>query len=471
MTNDNFKNKGSFKDPFGSVFEVSGKILRGVKKSKSKDIENFLKSDFYKSHEDKIVKTSIIEKENLIKLGLENNLIEQYDLWLEHEKVDFITYPYEWSFEYLKKAAIFHLELQIFSLKAGYQIKDSSAFNVQFIKGKPIFIDILSFVEYVDGDYWLGYKQFCEHFLAPILINSELKINHNPFFRGDLGGIDIKVLSKIMPIKSFFKSLVFFHVHLHAFSMKNIYSNSKKKIEKKKIKKINLIAMIETIKNKIEKITLKDKTYWSSYENENSYLEASLQKKEEVVFNFVKDYNLKKILDLGCNTGKFSEISFSAGASNVVGLDFDSGAIDLASKKKNLNNKNFTPLVYDFSNPSPSLGWNLKERLPIQDRLKNVDGLICLALIHHLTISNNIPLSDTINYLSKLANFALIEFVPKEDEMVSSLLQNRDDIFFDYDFKNFKKYINENYEILSIKDIPSSTRKLIIGKSLNYENC
>ena len=103
--------------------------------------------------------------------------------------------------------------------------------------------------------------------------------------------------------------------------------------------------------------------------------------------------------------------------------------------------------------------------------MKNGDGLICLALIHHLTISNNIPLSDTINYLSKLANFALIEFVPKEDEMVSSLLQNRDDIFFDYDFKNFKKYINENYEILSIKDIPSSTRKLIIGKSLNYENC
>ena len=77
----------------------------------------YLKSDFYKSHEDKIVKTSIIEKENLIKLGLKNNLIEQYDLWLEHEKVDFITYPYEWSFEYLKKAAIFHLELQICNSK------------------------------------------------------------------------------------------------------------------------------------------------------------------------------------------------------------------------------------------------------------------------------------------------------------------------------------------------------------------
>ena len=470
MINDNFKNKGSFKDPFGSVYEINGKILRGVKKIKSKDIQDFLKSDFYKSQDNKIVRTSIIDKKSLTTLGLNNDLIEQYDLWLEHEKINFITYPYEWSFEFLKKAAILHLDLQILSLKAGYQIKDSSAFNIQFVNGKPIFIDILSFEKYVDGDYWLGYKQFCEHFLAPILINSELKIDHNIFFRGDLNGIDIKVLSKMMPIKSFFKYLVFFHVHLHALSMKNIYSTSKRKIEKKKIKKVNLIAMIETLKNKIEKIELKKKTYWATYENENSYLDISLQKKEEEVNNFVKKYNLKKILDLGCNTGRFSEISFLAGANNVVGLDFDSGAIDLASKKKFFDNKNFTPLVYDFSNPSPSLGWDLSERLPIENRIKKVDGLICLALIHHLTLSNNIPLPETINYFSKLANFALIEFVPKEDEMVSSLLKNREDVFFDYDVENFKKYMKTHYEILSIVDIPSSSRKLIIGKSLNYDN-
>ena len=469
MINDISKNQGSFKDPYGSVYEFGDKILRGVKSPKSFEIKEFLRSDFYKSKENEIVKTTLLKKEELIQLGLSNDLINNYDLWLEHEKIDFITYPYEWSFEYIKKAAVFHLDLQILSLKAGYQIKDSSAFNIQFVNGKPIFIDILSFEKYNDGDYWIGYKQFCEHFLAPLLINSELNIDHNTFFRGDIGGLDLNLISKLMPIKSFFKPLIFFHIHLHAFSMKNIYSTSKKKIEKKKIKKANLIALVETIKSKIEKIKLNKKTYWSSYENENSYSDISIQKKTDVVSDFVKKYKLEKVLDLGCNTGKFSEISFLAGAKKVIGLDFDSGAIDIACQKKFFIDKDFTPLVYDLTNPSPSLGWDLKERVPIKNRLKHIDGLICLALIHHLTFSKNIPLSDTINFFSKLAKYALIEFVPKEDEMVASLLQNREDVFFDYDQENFQKYMSKNYEILSIIDIPSSKRKLFIGKSLNYD--
>ncbi len=370
MTNDNFKNQGSFKDPLGSVYEFGGKILRGIKSSKASEIKEFLESNFFKSQNGEIVKTTIIEKNSLVKLGLSDELINNYEIWLEHEKIEFITYPYEWSFEYIKKAAIFHLDLQIRSLKAGYQIKDSSAFNIQFINGKPIFIDILSFEKYTDGDYWLGYKQFCEHFLAPILINSELNADHNAFLRGDIEGVDIKLLSKLMPIKSFFKPLVLFHVHLHAFSMKNIYSTSRKKIKKKAIKKSNLIALIESIKNKIEKIKLNKKTYWSSYEDENSYSNDSMQKKEEIVSNFVKDFNLENVLDLGCNTGKFSEKSFTAGAKRVIGLDFDSGAIDFACQKKFFVDKNFTPLVYDLANPSPSLGWNLKERIPIKERMK-----------------------------------------------------------------------------------------------------
>ena len=181
MINDISKNQGSFKDPYGSVYEFGDKILRGVKSPKSFEIKEFLTSDFYKSKENEIVKTTLLKKEELIQLGLSNDLINNYDVWLEHEKIDFITYPYEWSFEYIKKAAVFHLDLQILSLKAGYQIKDSSAFNIQFVNGKPIFIDILSFEKYNDGDYWIGYKQFCEHFLAPLLINSELNIDHNTF--------------------------------------------------------------------------------------------------------------------------------------------------------------------------------------------------------------------------------------------------------------------------------------------------
>ena len=470
MTNVNHQNNGSFKDPFGSVFEFKERIFRGIKKSKSIHVKNFLDSTFYKDSENnELIKTVIVDKDSLLSLGLEKILIEEYDLWLEHEKVDLITYPYEWSFEYLKKAAMFHLDLQIKAIKAGYQIKDSSAFNIQFIYGKPIFIDILSFDKYEDGDYWLGYKQFCEQFLAPILINSEIKINHNNFIKGDLNGVDITTLAKILPIKSFFKPLVFFHVYLQSLAVKAINATSKKKINKTKIKKNNLIAMIDSIRKNIEKISISKKTYWSDYEEKNSYSKISTEKKEEIISNFVKKYELKKILDLGCNTGQYSEILFSSGAKNVIGLDFDSGAINLASNRRAFKDKNFTPLVFDLVNPSPSLGWNLKERTPLEFRLKNVDGLICLALIHHLVISKNIPLPNVINYISKLSKYAVIEFVPKEDEMVKSLLQNREDIFFDYNEVNFINNIKKNFELLSVQNIPESYRKLIVCKSLNYD--
>ena len=150
--------KGSYRDPQNHVYQSQNRVFRGLKRGDARFIESFLASDFYKQKKDyEIVDSWIIDKKKLETLGLEPDIIDNYDLWLEHKQLHFITYPYEWSFEQLRKAAIFHLRLQLEALDAGFQLKDASAFNVQFIGNEPIFIDLPSFEYYEEGQPWVAY--------------------------------------------------------------------------------------------------------------------------------------------------------------------------------------------------------------------------------------------------------------------------------------------------------------------------
>ena len=462
-----YQNKSSFRDPSGSIFEIDDRVFRGIKNSKSEMVKEFLDSNFYKTNAgSRIVKTTIVDNFQLNKLGLSNEIISNFSLWVEHEKIDFITYPYEWSFNFLKTAAIFHLSLQIDAIKSGYQLKDFSSFNVQFIGCEPIFIDLLSFEPYVEGNPWVGYKQFCEHFLSPILLNSYLGVEHQQWLRGSVDGIDLVSVSKLLPFSSYLNPLILGHVHLQARMMKKIDSSTNKKNKHKNqfLKKNNLIALLESLERGIKKFSSKQKTYWKTYENKNSYVIHANTEKEKFVNNFVSSFNLKTVLDVGCNTGHFSEIAFNAGAKRVIGLDSDGNAIDEASTREKLVNRFFTPLQYDFINPSPSLGWNLEERKSLKDRLPSIDGVICLALIHHLVIGKNIPLKEFINWLLEFGQYTLVEFVPKKDPMVQGLLKYREDVFEDYNEENFINIVSSKATIISTNSISESSRKLFVIK-------
>jgi len=288
----NARNEGSFRDPFATVFEVNNRVFRGIKKEKILLHQKFLLSKFYKANAgSKIISTNECSAEELLEAGLAQAIVDSYDLWVEHERLDFISYPYEWGFEFLKSAGIFHLDLQLEALKHNYQLQDSSAYNIQFVGSKPIFIDTPSFIEYKDGDHWLGYKQFCEHFLAPLALNYYSNVEFNTLLRGSIDGISIMDASRILPFRSFLNLTIACNIHLHAWAISKISSKSRftnKSKPASHVPKQNLIALLESLKRCLVKMTPGTSSYWGEYDSSsNSYSKKMTHDKKLIVENFV----------------------------------------------------------------------------------------------------------------------------------------------------------------------------------------
>ena len=443
------QNSGSFRDPASHVFEVDGRVFRGLKGECANFTQKFIDSDFAsKNLGSSIVQSWKVEKDELLIAGFQTEMINKYDLWLEHEKLEFISYPHEWSFELLRLAALCHLNLNISALQAGFQIKEASSFNIQFKGTNPIFIDIPSFEPYQEGQPWVAYKQFCEMFLAPLAIQSYNRVETQNWLAGSINGINIVDCSSVLPSKSYFNWGLLAHIHLHSSAVKRITAvTSHRKRKEVIIKKQNLLELFKSLRRCIKKLKNPARGYWADYECNTSYNELLNSEKEEIVSKFCANSGIKTLVDIGCNAGQFSDVELKAGVEKIYGLDIDGGALDRACKKSGLDGPRFSPIKYDFSNPSPSLGWNLKERTDLYSRLPKCDGLICLAVIHHLVIAKNIPLTYFVNMLKRFSGKGIVEFVDKNDPMVLGLLQGRKDVFSDYSLENFLNHMRVLFKV------------------------
>lgn len=466
INNELRKEESSYRDNYGSVYYFNNKVLRTI---------NYPAEDNYK----------ILKKENIFFDSIENNFIidfkeveeneipeslKKYNILLECKKLPFISYPYEWTFDQLKDAALHHLNFQIFLLNKNCILRDSSAFNIQFVKGKPIFIDILSLKKYNEGEYWIGYKQFCENFLNPLLLGHFKSIQHNQFFRGSIEGLETINLNNLLSLKNKLSFNTFVHVVLQSKLLKkdieNPHKTRDKKKKLKKFQKKSYFFLLRQLKSWIEKLEFKkEKTIWESYDKTNTYNNKSLSEKENIIENFIKKFKPNKLLDLGCNNGSFSKIALNNGAVHATGIDFDYNAISDAYNMTKKNNINFLPLLMSLSDPSPNQGWNQNERKGFAERFKS-NALIALALEHHLIIGKNIPISDFIKWIVSLSEIGLLEFVPKNDQTVQDMLSTKEDIYNDYSEENFEKHLREHVKILYKHKLHNSNRVIYEYKVL-----
>ncbi len=450
--------EGSFRDNAGRVIHHSNRIFRQVNKSGKERIDFFFKNDLYKKalENEYIIKSDILGKNDLKKYNFKEDF-----LIIEHEKIPYVSYPYEWSFYQLKEAALHHLNFHIYLLNNGATLIDSSAYNIQFIGSKPIFIDVLSVKEYKEGEYWYGHKQFCENFLNPLILSSKKGIQFNNWFKGNLEGIATEDLNKILNIFDKFSFNIFVHVYLLT-KFENKYKNQNKKFDlniKKKFPKKNFLSMLNQLKAFINKLEpKKSATVWETYSNLNTYDDNETKNKTNIVKNFFQKNKSLMIADLGCNDGYYSKIAIESGCEYVVGFDYDFNSINRAYKTF-INSKNFLPLIFDASNPSTNIGWNEKERKSFFQRA-NFDCVLALAFQHHLTIAKNIPLEDVLSWIVALAPIGLIEFVPKNDETVQKMIKLKGDIFPNYNEENFKEFILKKATIVSEFQVTKSGRKI-----------
>ena len=453
------KNPGSFRDPSGQVYKYNDRIIRIVKKFGKKKYE-YIKEKGLIAESTKnnfLINTKEVNEE------FKNFKSEDCCYFLEHEKLDYISYPYEWGFYQLKEAALHHLNFQIFLLERDAVLIDSSAFNIQFRNNKPIFIDVLSIDRYVEGDYWKGHSQFLQQFLNPLLLRSLKGISFNDWYKGNLDGIKTSELNNLLSLKDKISFNVFFSVVLLSKMQNQNTKDPKeaiKKINKKKpLSKNSYKGLLIQLKNWITKLKpVQQKTEWDTYSVSNTYDKNQETQKIKVIKTFSEKVKPSLLADIGCNDGLYSFESLKSGCSKAIGFDIDINAIDRAYNNSLKNGLNFLPLYFNATNPSARLGWYEKERESFIDRL-NFDAVIALAFEHHLALAQNIPLEETVRWIMNIGKRGLIEYVDKMDETVQRMLSIKGDIFPNYNQENFEKNILINGKIIN-KTILSKTRTI-----------
>lgn len=453
--------EGSFRDRSGRVVEWQGRVFRTLSKAAFDLMSNAHETGMIErmTNKARLWPSELLPEANtppeLMNMSESNRL-------LEHPVLPFISYPYEWPFSLLKEAAITHLDLHLAALEEGYNLVDGSAYNIQFNGVKPVFIDTLSLVKYEDGDYWNGYRQFCEQFLGPLLLSTKLGMSYHSWYRGELEGIPIGELSKIMGLRQYFSPAAVFHIILHAH-LQQKHSDSQQSVSKSKNRfpKSRLKNLLLSLRNTINSMTLKGVkgTEWGEYEKNNSYTSDENQKKQDLISTFVGETKAEVVWDLGCNSGLFSEAALIGGAKHVVGFDVDFGALEVAVSRAKTKKLNFTPLHFNAMNPSPNQGWRQSERLGLTERA-NADVVMALAFIHHLVIGRNAPLDEVISWLMSIAPKGIIEFIPKTDPMIVRMLATREDIFADYAIETMIRSIESKARIVKREVVSASGREL-----------
>jgi 2-polyprenyl-3-methyl-5-hydroxy-6-metoxy-1,4-benzoquinol methylase len=446
----------SYRDPSGFIFEKEGVLYRQVNKIFKEDFDHFINSGCYEAF---VKKGFLIPHETT---GENLTGTEEYYKTLKPETVPFISYAYEWSFDMLKDAALLTLQLLKEAVDFGLILKDATPYNIQWHRGKLIFIDSLSFEKYNEQEPWIAYRQFCESFLSPLLL---MHYSKQPLQQLQLAypeGIPLAVTKSLLPRRSRFSLHTYLHIHLHArvSSKSNTNSSQQNKFSKQKL--LNLVSSLETLINKLKLPA--QKTTWSEYYDEASQRNDYLEQKKQLIQQWTGSLTtIKTAADLGANDGVFSKLLAEQNIFTVA-TDFDPLCINnlYAEIKKN-NQQYLQPLVIDLSNPSPAIGVNNTERLSFISRTK-VDLAMALAVIHHLAIGKNIPLEKIASLFNQVGGYLIIEFVPKDDEKIQFMLKSKEDIYTHYTEENFESAFIKHFTIQNKQKVGSSGRTLYLMK-------
>ncbi len=455
---------GSFRDPGGRIYWLGERVLRTVMPSAAADFEYVESTGLIPQ----LVERGMLIPQTQRPTGLLGDAAGSPAYLLEHPKLDFISYPYEWPFPALQAAALLQLDLYLEALEKGVTLSDATAYNIQFDGVRPVFIDRLSFRRYVDGEFWLGHRQFCEQFLNPLLLRAKFGIPHNAWLRGSPEGIGAAELSALLPLRAKFSWRVLTNVVMQGSLQKTRSSDVHKAVAGKlRFPKPAFVRMLRGLRTWIASLRPADRrpSTWQEYARQNSYRGTEAEAKRNFVARFVSEGRPRMVWDIGCNTGDYSAAALQAGARTAIGFDFDQGALDLAFDRARSERIAFLPLFLDVTNPAPDQGWKQGERRGLQARA-SADMVLALALIHHIAISKNVPLADVVSWLTALAPRGVIEFVPKSDPMVVELLRLREDIFPDYDEEHFVRCLQQRARIVARETVSSSGRTLFAYERL-----
>ena len=448
------RHPASYRDPSGFIFRKDGKLYRQVNPVFFEDYEFCLKQNIYQKLQDK---NWLVNHEEISR--------DVNAIILQPEPIDFISYPYEWSYTQYKHAAQLTLRIQLFLLENNCSLKDASAFNVTFHEGKAIFMDTLSIEPYRENAPWRALKQFSEHFLAPLFMAEKYGSRHLKTLLHQINGCDLNEVKQHLGIKDRFNPVLHSHIKLLA---QNENANPKSVSESAgsaKLSKTDQVKILKVLDGYISKMELKENTEWSAYYDEINYDQKSFERKKQLIKEWFSDLNLKKAVDLGGNDGTFGDVILDQ-VNQVMVCDIDQSAVDQCYRN-HLKSGKVHSLVTDLMQPAPAIGFENQERESFIDRLISwqPDLSMALALIHHITLTGNVPFEMSAAFFARLSPYLIIEFPDREDSWVSFILDSKRDARHLFDFYGvdaFAKAYQQHYTILKSEKIEGTERTLFL---------
>ncbi|HEY7477818.1 MAG TPA: SAM-dependent methyltransferase [Actinomycetota bacterium] len=449
----------SYRDPRAFVFVRDGVLLRQVNEAHRRDFEGFLGSGLYEA----LVGQGLLIPHDEVDLELAASP-GAYKV-LRPEVVPFVSYPYEWCFSQLRDAALTTLRVQEVSMSHGMSLRDASAFNVTYRRGAPVFIDTASFEPLVEGRPWVAYRQFCEHFLAPLALMAYRDPRLGQLLRIHLDGVPLDLAAELLPRSATARPSLLLHLRLHAKSQRKHGRDGvdPQDQDRAKLSSKAFQGLVESLRGAVTKLPEpRSDTTWAAYYDEAShYSDEASAAKEALVATALSEAAPSTVWDLGANTGRFARLASSRGI-DTLALDLDQSPVEAAYRDARARgDEHLLPLVMDLANPSPAAGWANRERMTLEER-GPADLVLALALIHHLAIGRNVPLDRVVAHLSRLGRWALVEWIPKQDPRVRELLASREDVFDDYTEEAFEAAARSVFRVVRRDPIPGTDRILFL---------
>jgi len=450
----------SFRDPSGFLFVREGTLYRQVNLSFREQFDALSSSGLERA----LVGAGLLIPHEEVDISLAA-APGAYKV-LRPESVGFVSYPYEWCFGQLKDAALTTLAVQAIALDHEMSLRDATAYNVQFHRGRPILIDTLSFEKLRPGEPWVAYRQFCQHFLAPLALMAYRDVRLGRLSQIHIDGVPLDLAAEMLPARARLRPSLFMHLFAHARSQRRHARDSNKDRaarSRRAFSKQAFRGLIGSLRKAVAALSWrpKDASWAGYYEEAESYRPVAMEHKKSIVASFLEAAAPRSVWDFGSNTGLFSRLASDRGIPTVA-FDFDAASVEANYRTVvDRSERDLLPLVMDLNSPSPDLGWANQERRSLADR-GPVDLVLALALIHHLAIGNNVPFERLAEFMRRLCSWLVVEFVPKTDPKVQELLSHREDVFHGYTQEGFERAFDRHFVTQRREPIPDSERLLYL---------
>ena len=455
---DELRHPASFRDPCGYLYLKDGVLLRQVEPAYAEHYERLMASGLY---------GALVERGWLVtheEVGLELAARPGAFRVLRPDPLPFISHPYEWCFGQLRAAGLRTLEVQRLALEHGMTLKDAAAYNVQLRDHQPVLIDTLSFEIYEEGRPWVAYRQFCQHFLAPLALASYCDVRLLELLRSYIDGVPLDLASRLLPRRTRLRPGLYMHLHLHARFQQRHADDAREGAagsgRKATVSQRGLEGIVQSLESLLRRLAWSlPKTEWGDYYSDTNYSDTAFTAKRAWVVGAIEKIGPRLVFDLGANTAEISRLASERGI-DTVAFDVDPVAVErswrggVAAQEEHL-----LPLRLDLANPSPALGWAHTERASLAQR-GPADLVLALALVHHLVIGNNVRLEQVADFFAELGRALVVEFVPKQDSQVQRLLATREDVFPEYNRRQFEAAFGRRFELCESHAIEGSQRVL-----------